>query len=299
MIGLVGTFHRHVDVVGLILAELGELGADAAEVETGHHLIEVLGQHVNLFAVLIALGEQLDLSQHLVGEGVAHHEAGVAGGAAQVHQTAFRQQDDPVTAGQGDVIDLRLDVLPLVGLEGGDIDLVVEVTDVADDRLILHLHQVLVANHLVVAGGGHEDVHLLDHIFEADDAVALHGGLQGADRIHFRNADGGTETTQGLGRTLTHIAIADHQGLLAGHHHIGGALDAVHQGLAAAVEVVELALGDRVVDVDGGEGQLTALLHLVETRHTRGGLLSHTLNLSLGARVEAGVLGQLLLDRGE
>ena len=199
MVRFVRPCHGHIDVVGLVFAELGELGPDATEVQASHHLIEMLGQHVHLLGVLIALGEQLDLSQHLVGEGVAHHKAGVAGGAAQVHQAAFRQQDDLVAAGQGDVIHLRLDVLPLVLLEGGDIDLIIEVADVADDGLILHLHQVLVADHLVVAGGGHKDVHLLDHVFKTNHAVALHGRLQRADRVHFGNADGGTESTQGLG----------------------------------------------------------------------------------------------------
>ena len=43
MIGLVGSFHGHIDVLGLVLAELGEFGADATEVKAGHHLIEVLG----------------------------------------------------------------------------------------------------------------------------------------------------------------------------------------------------------------------------------------------------------------
>ena len=112
VVRLVGAFHGHVDVVGLVFAELSELGADTAEVKARHHLIEVLGQHVHFFGVFVALGEQLDLSQHLVGEGVAHHETGVTGGAAQVHQATFRQQDDPVAAGQGDVVHLRLDVLP-------------------------------------------------------------------------------------------------------------------------------------------------------------------------------------------
>lgn len=177
MVGFVRAFHRHVDVIRLVFAELGELGANTAEVETSHHLIEMLRQNVHLFGVFVALGEQLDLSQHLVGEGVAHHETGVAGGAAQVHQAAFRKQDDFVAAGQCDVVHLRLDVLPLVGLEGGDIDLIVEVADVADDRFVLHLHQVLVTDHLVIAGGGDEDVHVFDHVLETDDAVALHGRL--------------------------------------------------------------------------------------------------------------------------
>ena len=66
------------------------------------------------------------------------------------------------------------------------------------------------ADHLVVAGGGDEDVHVFDHVLETNDAVALHGG---ADRIHSR-CRRLPQTTQGLGRTLAHIAVADHQSLL-------------------------------------------------------------------------------------
>jgi hypothetical protein len=38
----------------------------------------------------------------------------VAGGAAQVHQAAFGQQDDALAVREDDVVDLRLDVFPLV-----------------------------------------------------------------------------------------------------------------------------------------------------------------------------------------
>jgi hypothetical protein len=41
-------------------------------------------------------------------------------------------------------------------------------------------------------------------------------------------------------------------------HDVGGAVEAVDERVAAAVEVVELALGDRVVDVDGREEELPA-----------------------------------------
>jgi hypothetical protein len=53
-----------------------------------------------------------------------------------------------------------------------------------------------------------------------------------------------------VGAALAHVAVAAHHGDLAGDHHVGGALEAVEERLAAAVEVVELRLGDRVVDVD-------------------------------------------------
>ena len=43
MLQLVRSLHRHVDVGGLLGAELGELGADLVEVEAGHQFVEVLG----------------------------------------------------------------------------------------------------------------------------------------------------------------------------------------------------------------------------------------------------------------
>ena len=59
--------------------------------EVGTHL---LGQEVDPDGILVWVGPQLNLRQHLVGEGVAHHEAGVAHGAAQVDQPALGQNDD-------------------------------------------------------------------------------------------------------------------------------------------------------------------------------------------------------------
>ena len=77
-------------------------------------------------------------------------------------------------------------------------------------------------------------------------------------------------------------------GDLARNHHVGGALDAVDQRLAAAVEVVELGLGHGVVDVDGRDQQLALLQHLVEPVDAGGGLLADA----------APFLGDLLPARG-
>ncbi len=117
MIRLIGAFHRNVDVISLIFAQLRKFAADLLKMEASHHFIEVLGQHIHLFSILTALGEQLNLSQHLIGEGITHHETGVTGGAAQIHKTAFGKKNDLVAARQGDVIHLGLDVVPLVRLQ--------------------------------------------------------------------------------------------------------------------------------------------------------------------------------------
>ena len=58
---------------------------------------------------------------------------------------------------------------------------------------------MIMADHLEVAGGGYEDVDIADHLIEADHPVALHGRLQGADRIDFGDHHRGAEAPQGLG----------------------------------------------------------------------------------------------------
>jgi hypothetical protein len=61
------------------------------QVQPRHLLVEVLGQHVHPERVVVGLGEQLDLGQHLVGERVGHHEAGArwrCPGSAGVPRTA-------------------------------------------------------------------------------------------------------------------------------------------------------------------------------------------------------------------
>ena len=165
--------------------------------------------------------------------------------------------------------------------------------DVADDRVVLHLVHVLDGDDVVVTGGRHEDVDVADDIVDCRDLVSLHRGLQGVDRVDLGDDDTATLTLERLRATLAHVAVAGHDGHLAGEHHVGGAADRVDQRVTAAVQVVELALGDRVVDVDRWEEQLPALVHLVETHHAGGGLLGHTLD-RLGHR---GPLGRLGLQR--
>ena len=160
--------------------------------------------------------------------------------------------------GPNHVIDLRLDLLPLeiALLEVGDLDFAVEMADVANDGVVLHLVHVLASDDIDVAGGGDEDVAELAGVVHGDDLEAFHARLQGADRINLGDVNGRPGAAESLGASLADIAVAAHDGFLAGDHDVGGPLDAVDKRFAAAVEVVELALGDAIVDVDGGEEEL-------------------------------------------
>ncbi len=196
----------------------------------------------------------------------------MAHGVAEIHQPAFRQQDDALAVGELDLVDLRLDVVPLEVLQRGDLNLAVEMADVADDRAVLHRPHVVDGDDVEVAGRGAEDVGARRGIFHRHDFIAFHRRLQRADRIDFGDHHAAAGLAQRSGRALADVAEARDHRDLAGHHHVGAAADAVDQRFAAAIEIVELRLGDAVVDVDGGPQQLALLLHLVEPVHAGGGL---------------------------
>mmetsp|Transcript_39319 Transcript_39319/g.70433 ORF Transcript_39319/g.70433 Transcript_39319/m.70433 type:complete len:422 (+) Transcript_39319:272-1537(+) len=298
---LEGAVGVDVDVRCLLLRQLGQLRSELVEVQGGDLLVQVLGQHVHLLLVLagVALVPQLQLGNHLVGEGAGHDERGVAGSAAQVEQAALSQHDDRVAVGEGELVNLGLDVDALdtgVGHEAGHVDLVVKVTDVTNDRVMLHLGHVLGHDDVLITGGGDENIGVGKAVFQGAHLVAVHAGLEGADGIDLGDKGAGASGLHGHGRALAHVTESGDEGNLAGKHDVGGAHDAVREGVTAAVHVVELRLGDRVVDVNSGEQQGAAVLHLVQALDAGGGLLGYSADLVGHLGPLAGDLGQGLLD---
>src|SRR3954466_4004160 len=229
-------FDRHADVVGLLLGEGGQLDAQGVEVEPSDLLVEVLGEDVDSDRVVVApplrLREKLHLRDGLVGEAVGHHERRVAGGVAEVEQATLRQHQDRVTVAEHPLVDLRLDVVAAYARElrePGHVDLVVEVTDVADDRALLHPLHVGGGDDVEVAGRRDEDVGGLDHVFEGRDLVSVHGRLQRADRVDLGDDDTSTLPAERLCAALADVAIAADDGDLAADQDVGGAVDAVDQ----------------------------------------------------------------------
>src|SRR5262249_14477542 len=136
---LVRALNWDPEIGGLLRRHLGQLNTERRQVQTSHLLIEVLWQHVDPFLlVLLGLAEELGLGKDVVRKRVGNHEAGVAGGIPEVEEPALREEDDGVAVVEPPLIDLGLDVDPLdvrATLETCDVNLIVEVTDVANDRV--------------------------------------------------------------------------------------------------------------------------------------------------------------------
>lgn len=260
--------------------------------ELGNLLVQDLGENVDADIELLGLAElnvllaesgilrleKEDLGKDLVGEGARHDERGVAGGTAKVDEAALSKEDDVAAVLHEEAVDLGLDVLDglSVGLQPRDINLDIEVTNVADNGIVGHGLEVLANKDVTAAGGGDKDLSLGNSLLHGGDLEARDSSLEGVDGVNLSDDDAGTHGVESHGATLSDITETGDNGDLASNHDIGGTLDTIDEGLTATVKVVELGLGNGVVDVDGWDQQLAVLEHLVKVVNTGGGLLRDT-----------------------
>lgn len=73
-------------------------------------------------------------------------------------------------------------------------DFVIEVSDVTDNGIVLHLGHVASFDDVLVTSGSDEDVDVSDDVFDGDDFVTLHAGLKGADGVDLSDVDSGTSS---------------------------------------------------------------------------------------------------------
>jgi len=240
------------------------------------------------------------LCEGLVGERCGHDERGVASGATKVEKAALSEDDDTVTIREDEFVNLGLDIVAGCRFhEAIHVNLVIKVTNVTDDGIVLHLGHVLGHDDVLVTSSGDKNVGNLDDGLKSNDGEAFHGCLESADGVNLSDIDDATSSLHGLGATLTDITIAADDGLLASHHDVGSAADTIGKGVLASVQVVELGLGDGVVDVDGGEEKLALECHLLESVNTSGGLFGYTNKASGELGPLGGGLGQLTAEEAE
>ena len=105
---------------------------------------------------------------------------------AQVEETTFSEDEDTVAIGELPAVELGLDVLALdagVGLKASHVNLVIEVTDVSNDGVVLHLSHMSGHDDVLVASGSDEDVDFLDDRLNTLDFVSFHECLKSADGV--------------------------------------------------------------------------------------------------------------------
>ena len=156
---------------------------------------------------------------------------------------------------------------------------------------------MLKADDVLVAGRGHIDVTPTQRVLNREHAKSFHRSLQGTNRVDLGHHHLRALATECLRTTLTNIAVTADDTDLAGNHHIGRALDAVDQRLAATVEVVELRLGHRVIHIDRRYQERAGVGHLIKAMNTGSGLLGNALPVGNDLVENAGLLALDVLEQ--
>ena len=152
-------------------------------------------------------------------------------------------------------------------------------SDVTNDRLILHLLHVLSPDDVEISGSRDVDVTPTESIFHGENAETFHRGLESADGIDFGHHNLRTLGPESLCTTFAHITITADDSNLARNHHVRGTLNSVDQRLTATIEVIELRLRHRIIHINGRKEKLPVTLHLVEAMNPSRGLLGNTFQL--------------------
>ena len=195
--------------------------------------VELLRENVDLsFLVLIggSVFPQIKLSEHLVGKRTGHDERWVASRAAEVEQTAHRQDNNTVSIWEFKAVNLILDVFALnawIFFEASNIDLIIEMANVTNNSVVLHLGHVGGHDDLVIAGRSDEDVGSFNDALHSLYFNAFHASLEGADWITLSDNDACTACLHGGGASLTDITVAADDNLFASNHYISGSHETV------------------------------------------------------------------------
>ena len=149
-------------------------------------------------------------------------------------------------------------------LQRGDVDLDVEVPGVADDRAVLHHGEVIVGDHVLVAGGGAEDVTDRRGLRHRHHLVPVHEGFERPHRIDLGDDDVRTEAACAQRDATPDPTVSGDDEPLPGQQHVRRTDDPVDRGLAGPVSVVEEVLRPSLVDGDHGKRECAVGFHRLE-----------------------------------
>ena len=107
----------------------------------------------------------------------------------------------------------------------------------------------------------------MDGVVDGHDVESLHACLKGANGVAFGDGDLGALRAEGLHASFADVSEPADEAFFATEHHVGGAHEGVDEGVTASVEVVELALGDGIVDVDGRKQEMSLCRSLIQSMH--------------------------------
>jgi len=152
-----------------------------------------------------------------------------------------------VTILECELINLRLNVNSnnsRIALKEISFNLVIEMTNVTNDSIVLHLFHVLESNNTNVSSSSNVDIDLMKNIFDSYNFITLHTGLKGTNGVNFSDIDSSPTSSHGLSTSFSNISETTNENLLSADHNISSSVDTVNKGVLAAINVIEFRFSD-------------------------------------------------------
>ena len=158
-------------------------------------------------------------------------------------------------------------------LQRTELELVVEVAGVGEDRAVGHQPEVLAAPDVEVARAADEELADPRRIGRVHDPEAVHGRLEAADRVDLADHDVRPHPVRARRDAPPDPAVSADDDRLAGEEDVRRPQHAIDGALAGAVSVVEQVLGQRLVDRHHRVCQLARVRHGTQPDDARRRLL--------------------------
>ena len=148
---------------------------------------------------------------------------------SEVHQTSLCNDVYLVAVLKSVSHDVLAGWLDLNGnvAEACHVNLAVEVSCIAADGSVLHLHEVILRDHAVTSGNCHEDVSERSSLVHLHHLEAVHYSLHCLDRVDLSHDDLSTETLGAHCNSLSAPAVTRHNDILACHDEVCGTVYSV------------------------------------------------------------------------
>lgn len=119
---------------------------------------------------------------------------------------------------KGELINLGLDISPNNGwvfFQSLSLNLVIEMANVTNNGVVLHLLHMLKGDDSLVSSGSDINVHALKLVFNSNNFETLHAGLECADGVDFCDINSSSASPHGLGAALSNITKATNKNFFA------------------------------------------------------------------------------------
>ena len=152
-------------------------------------------------------------------------------------------------------------------------------TNVSNDGVVLHLGHMVSHDDALVSSGSDEDIGSSDNALDFLDIESLHASLESADWVTLGNNNSGSAGFHSGGASFSDISISEDDNLFTSNHDVSGSHNTIWKRVSASIDIIELRLGDAIIDIDGLDQEFSLERHLIESVDTGGGLLGDTLKV--------------------